>query len=320
MKAAILNALRKSRAVVSGEHLSAELGTSRVTVWKHIQKLQELGYAIASTPRGYQLSNSPDTPFPWEFPGREDRIHYYPRVESTMTVARDLARSGAPHLSTVVAGSQTRGRGRLQRQWLSDEGGVYMTVIARPDIPLLLSSRVNFIAALAMIHVLRERYGIDARAKWPNDILVGERKLLGMLSEMEISADMVAYINIGMGINVNNDPTPDEPRAVSLSALRGETVSRKALIGAFLDEFEDRISRVDYDAVVDEWKQVTMTLGRQVRIVTTAGAFEGRAADVDKDGALILERPDGTRRKIIYGDCFFPSPRDTPQEGGISDT
>lgn len=319
MKAAILNTLRSGRNVISGAHLSAELGTSRVTVWKHIQKLQELGYDIAATPKGYQLSGSPDTPFPWEFPGREDRIHYYPQVESTMTVARDLARDGAPHLSTVVAGRQSQGRGRLRRQWFSEEGGVYMTVIVRPDIPLLLSSRVNFVASLAMTHVLRDRYGIDARAKWPNDILVGEKKILGMLSEMEISADMVAYINIGMGINVNNDPTPDEPRAVSLSSLMGEKVSRKALISAFLDDFEGRMARVDYDTVVDEWKQVTMTLDRQVRIVTTTGAFEGRAADVDHDGALILERPDGTRQKIIYGDCFFPSPQENP-EGGISAT
>jgi BirA family biotin operon repressor/biotin-[acetyl-CoA-carboxylase] ligase len=309
MKAAILNTLRASQTVVSGAHLSAELGTSRVTVWKHIQKLQELGYDIAATPKGYQLLGSPDTPFPWEFPERKDAIHYYPRVESTMTVARDLARSGAPHLSTVVAGSQTRGRGRLQRQWLSDEGGVYMTVIVRPDIPLLLSSRVNFVASLSMTHLLRDQYGVDARPKWPNDILVGEKKILGMLSEMEISADMVAYINIGMGINVNNDPTPDEPRAVSLSGLVGEKVSRIKLISAFLDDFEGRMARVDYDTVVDEWKQVTMTLDRQVRIVTTTGAFEGRAADVNKDGALILELPDGTRRKVIYGDCFFPSPQ-----------
>jgi len=194
-----------------------------------------------------------------------------------------------------------------------------MTVIVRPEIPLLLSSRVNFVASLAMTHVLRDRYGIDARAKWPNDILVNERKITGMLSEMEISADMVAFINIGMGINVNNDPTAEEPRAVSLSALAGEKISRKALIEAFLNDFESRLAQVDYDTVVDDWKQITMTVGRQVRIATTAETLEGLAADIDKDGALILALADGTRRKVIYGDCFFPSPQpDRPR--GISAT
>jgi BirA family biotin operon repressor/biotin-[acetyl-CoA-carboxylase] ligase len=160
-----------------------------------------------------------------------------------------------------------------------------------------------------MTRVLRDRYGIDAKAKWPNDILVDEKKLLGLLSEMEISADMVAYINIGMGINVNNDPTPAEPRAVSLAGLLGRKVSRKSLVAAFLDEFEGRMARVDYDTVVEEWKTVAMTLGRRVRVVTaTTETLEGRAADVDRDGALILERPDGTRQKVIYGDCFFPPP------------
>ncbi len=307
MKAAILDMLRTSPDVVSGAQLSAALGTSRVTVWKHIQKLQALGYDIAATPKGYRLIDSPDTPFPWEFPGRTETIHYYPQVESTMTVARGLARGGAPHFSTIIAEIQTQGRGRLTRRWLSDAGGVYMTVIVRPDIPLMLSYRVNFVASLAMAAILRDRYGIDARTKWPNDILVGEKKILGLLSEMDISADMVAYINIGIGINVNNDPTPFEPQAVSLAGLLGRPVSRKGLITAFLDEFEDRMAHVDYNTVVEEWKTVTMTLGRQVRVTTASETLEGRAADVDADGALILEQPDGTRRKVIYGDCLFPA-------------
>lgn len=317
MKAAILHTLRTSGTVVSGERLSAALGISRVSVWKHIQKLQELGYRIDATPRGYQLLGSPDTPYPWEFQERKALIHYHDRAESTMTLARQLAREGAPNLTTVIAGTQTRGRGRLRRQWLSAEGGVYMTVVVRPEIPLLLGSRVNFAASLSMIRVLRDRYGVDALGKWPNDILVGEKKILGMLSEMEVSGDLVAFINIGMGLNVNNDPTPDEPRAVSLSSLVGRPVSRCRIIAAFLDDFEERMARIDYDTVVAEWKAFTMTLGRQVRIATTGEALEGRAVDVEADGALILALPCGTRRRVIYGDCFFPAPHpDT--EGGRS--
>ncbi|AOY59968.1 MULTISPECIES: biotin--[acetyl-CoA-carboxylase] ligase [Desulfococcus] len=315
MKAAILNILRTRREVVSGETLSTALGTSRVAVWKHIRKLQDLGYDIFAGPKGYQLLDTPDTPFPWEFPGREDRIHYLPRTASTMIAARDLARNGAPHLTTVIAGIQTHGRGRLQRQWLSEAGGVYMTVIVRPDIPLLLSSRVNFIASLTMTRLLRDRYGLDARAKWPNDILAGGKKLLGMLSEMEIIGDMTAHINIGMGLNVNNDPTPHEPGAVSMARLLGKRISRKDLIAAFLDDFEARLAGVDYDTVVDSWKTVAMPLGRRVRVATATEVIEGLAADVDPDGALILTLDDGTQQKVIYGDCFFPSPQDNENKG-----
>lgn len=315
MKAAILNILRTRREVVSGETLSTALGTSRVAVWKHIRKLQDLGYDIFAGPKGYQLLDTPDTPFPWEFPGREDRIHYFPRTASTMIAARDLARNGAPHLTTVIAGIQTHGRGRLQRQWLSEAGGVYMTVIVRPDIPLLLSSRVNFIASLTMTRLLRDRYGLDARAKWPNDILAGGKKLLGMLSEMEIIGDMTAHINIGMGLNVNNDPTPHEPGAVSMARLLGKRISRKDLIAAFLDDFEARLAGVDYDTVVDSWKTVAMPLGRRVRVATATEVIEGLAADVDPDGALILTLDDGTQQKVIYGDCFFPPPQDNENKG-----
>jgi len=116
----------------------------------------------------------------------------------------------------VVAGRQTRGRGRLRRQWLSDDGGLYFTMVLRPEIPLLLSSRVNFLASLTLARVLRELFHINAAVKWPNDILVDGRKISGMLSELEAETDRLLFINIGMDINVNNDPSGVEPGASSL--------------------------------------------------------------------------------------------------------
>ena len=119
MKSKILDLFRSAQDIVSGETLSTALGISRVSVWKHIQKLQECGYEIEATPRGYQLLKSPDTPFPWEFPQREGLIHYFPEVSSTMDIAREMARKGHPHFSVVIAGRQTSGRGRLRRTWYS---------------------------------------------------------------------------------------------------------------------------------------------------------------------------------------------------------
>ena len=304
MKGKILTELRSRKDIVSGEYLSSILGISRVSVWKHIHKLQELGYNILSTSNGYQLIDSPDVLYSWEFPDREARIHYFFELSSTMDTAKELARKNCPDFTVVIAGRQTSGRGRLNRQWVSDDGGLYFTMVLRPNIPVALSSRMNFLASLTMAYVLREMYQIEAAVKWPNDILVNERKLSGMLSELEAEADRVFFINIGMGINVNNDPTGVEPGATSLKKLSGREISRIKLLGRFLDEFEDRLKNVDFENVISEWKKYSVTLQRQVRIVTQREVSEGLALDVDENGALVIELADGTQKTIVYGDCF----------------
>jgi BirA family biotin operon repressor/biotin-[acetyl-CoA-carboxylase] ligase len=303
-KGQLLKELRSQREIISGEQLSATLGISRVSVWKHIHKLQELGYQIMSTPNGYRLIDSPDIPFPWEFADRDFNILYYPEVSSTMDTAKDLARKNCPDFTVVVAGRQTRGRGRLKRQWLSDDGGLYFTMVLRPDIPVLMSSRVNFLASLTLARVLRELFQIDAAVKWPNDILVDDHKISGMLSELEAETDRVLFISIGMGINVNNDPSEVEPGASSLKKIIGREISKKMLLTRFLAEFEGHTKRADFENVISEWKRYTVTLNRRVKIVTHKEVSEGLAVDVEQDGALVLELADGTRKKIVYGDCF----------------
>lgn len=304
MKGKILNILRADNRIVSGQALSAQLGISRVSIWKHIRKLQELGYRINSTPKGYQLIDSPDALFSWEFPGRESRIHYFPEVTSTMDIARDMARKGCPHFTVVIAGRQQKGRGRLKRTWFSAEGGLYFTMVLRPEIPIALAPRLNFLASLVLARTLRNLYGIDAGVKWPNDILVQGKKLSGMLSEMEAEADLVSFVNIGIGVNVNNDPTDKEPAAISLKKLQKKAFSRKELLIRFLNEFENRLDTVSHDKVISEWKRYTMTLNQPVRIVTTRDSTEGIAVDVDENGALILKLTNGSLKKIVSGDCY----------------
>jgi BirA family biotin operon repressor/biotin-[acetyl-CoA-carboxylase] ligase len=303
-KGQLLKELRSQGDIVSGEQLSATLGISRVSVWKHIHKLQELGYHILSTSNGYRLIDSPDIPFPWEFSDRGFNVLYYPEVSSTMDTAKDLARKNCPDFTVAVAGRQTKGRGRLKRRWLSDDGGLYFTMVLRPDIPVLLSSRVNFLASLTLARVLRKMLQIDAAVKWPNDILVNGRKISGMLSELEAETDRVLFINIGMGINVNNDPSVAEPGASSLKKITGREISKKMLLDRFLAEFEKRLRKAEFENVISEWKKYTVTLNRRVKIVTHKEVSEGLAVDVEEDGALVLELADGTRKKIVYGDCF----------------
>jgi len=305
MKAEILKALRESEGVVSGSALCAALGVSRVAVWKHLQRLQAHGYVIETGPKGYRLLSAPDGLFPWEFPGRTERVTFLPEAVSTMDIAKEMARKGCPDFTVVIAERQTQGRGRLRRVWQSAAGGLYVTVVLRPDLPVLISSRVNFLASMTLARLLREGYGVAAGVKWPNDILVQGRKLCGLLSEMEAEGERVAFINIGIGLNVNNDTAGVEPPAVSLKALLGREVSRRELLTRFLDEFEAGIAAGAWDAVIPAWKAYSVTLDKPVRIVTLKEELRGIAVDVDENGALILREPDGSLKHIIYGDCFL---------------
>lgn len=305
MKGWILEILRSEGDVVSGEALSREIGVSRVAVWKHLQKLQEMGYGIEATARGYRLLEVPDRLYSWEFPGWETRIHHYDEVGSTMEVARRMARKGCPAYTVVAAERQTAGRGRLQRTWVSGTGGIYLTVVLRPVLPPQFGYRVNFAASAVLARVLRRRYDLDARVKWPNDILVEGRKVCGLLAEMEAEADLVSFVNVGLGINANNAAPVTETGAVSLRQVLGRPVSRRNLLADFLGALERRLTGQDLADAVVEWRRYAMTLDRRVRVVTTRETIEGRAVDVDESGALIVEQADGSRRAVIYGDCFL---------------
>jgi len=305
MKNKILHQLWKHpNRIISGVQLSQLLGISRVGVWKHLKQLKEAGYRIDSTPKGYRLADPENLVHPFCFPGREDRIHFFPQVTSTMDKARELAKSGAPHPSVVVTDHQTRGRGRLNRTWFSSPGGLWMTLILKPDLPPPLAFKVNFVASFSMATTLNRLHGTDIRVKWPNDLLAGDKKVAGLLSEMETRGDMISFVNIGMGLNVNNDPPPEEKRAISIKMLLGKSVSRRNILMAFLDEFDRQMQNIAQKDVIGPWKTITSTIGKTVTIETRGQISQGVALDVDDTGALILGQSDGTHKKIIYGDCF----------------
>lgn len=297
--------LRKSGEILSGENLSAALGISRVSIWKHIRRLQEAGYEILPAGSGYRLLSSPDTPFPWEFPERSSQVHYYPEITSTMDMARDLARKEAPHFSVVVAGRQTAGRGRLNRSWHSADGGLYFTVTLRPAISPVFGFRATFAAGISMARTLNRMFSVKAGLKWPNDILVDGRKICGMLSEMEAEGEAVSFVNIGIGLNVNNDPASLEPAAVSLKEILRHEVSRKEILARFLDDFEGITEHLEAEDLISQWKHHSATLDRHVKIVTRKEAYEGLAVDLDPTGALVLKKADGTLTRVIHGDCFL---------------
>lgn len=304
MKAHILKTLRESGGCLSGETLAARLGTSRASVRDHVRDLKGEGYVIEVSPGGYRLVSSPDLLLPYEFPDLEGRVHYFPRVGSTMDPARDLARQGVADGTMVVAEVQTHGRGRLSRQWLSPPGGIYFTLVLRPAISPAYASRVNLMAAVAVAGTIRKTFGLDALVKWPNDVLLPVKKVCGILAEMEAEVDVVKFINLGIGINANNPVTEFGDRAISLKQALGKSISRQEFLRALLTEIESRRPLLMQRELLDEWRTLSATLDREVRIEAPGEVIAGKAVDIDDSGALIVEQKDGSLKRAVAGDCI----------------
>jgi len=304
MKKRILEMLGESTEPLAGPEISRRLAVSRVAVWKHIEQLRKSGLEIESTAKGYRLVTTPDTPLPYLFGKRSPRIHYFQELDSTMNRATALAREGCPGGTVVIAEKQLQGRGRMQRQWQSEAGGLYFSIVLRPDLPPRTCPVVNLAVALDLVESLANCCGIAARVKWPNDVLVDGRKIAGILSQMEVEADQVTFLNIGIGINLNNRPEVAEKPAVSAIQLTGRAVHRAGFLADFLDRFEERMAAFSPEETIAAWKSQTITLGRQVKIATLRETCEGLAVDLDEDGGLVLEMPGGAQRTVFFGDCF----------------
>jgi BirA family biotin operon repressor/biotin-[acetyl-CoA-carboxylase] ligase len=287
----------------TGPALAERLGVSRAAVWKHVQALREAGFDIESDGEGYRVVGVPeygglavefglDAPF---------TVEYHDEVTSTNARARELAAEGATDV-VVLADTQTGGRGRLDRAWASPSGGVYASVVCRPDLPTAHAPIYTLAAAVATTRAAREA-GVGAGIKWPNDVLVPvdgvERKLVGILTEMEGEADRVSWVIVGVGVNATVPASALPGTATSLLELVGD-VDRRAFVQTFLEAFDDL--RTDLDGVLDAWREHALTLGRRVRVETPDGAVEGEAVDVVFPGALVVETDEGERR-ISAGDC-----------------
>jgi len=304
MKGEILKTLRQRSDYVSGETLSKQLGISRVSIWKHIRSLKQDGYVIEASPRGYRLVSSPDLLLPCEFPDLEQRIYYFPQIGSTMDAARELAKKGAGEGIIVIAEVQTRGRGRLSREWLSPEGGIYFTIILRPKISPAYAPRVNLMAATAVAATIKKLFGLRAELKWPNDVLIAGKKVCGILAEMDAEMDVVNCVNVGIGINANTSIPQFERTVTSLRDVLGRVISRKELLTALLVEIERRLPSLMKADLLEEWKKLSATLNRDVRISSLGEEVIGQAIDIDATGALILKSKDGSLRTVLVGDCI----------------
>lgn len=234
------------------------------------------------------------------------KIVYYDRVGSTNEEARKLALAGTPEGTLVVADEQTAGRGRLERQWLAPAGqALLFSLVFYPDVAPRNAFQLTMLSSLACVHAVRNVTGLQPAIKWPNDLLLGGKKLAGILSEMGQAGErLYAVVGIGLNVNVDFSAWPElAQRATSLHQALGRPVPRLPLLQEILREIEVRYDRLRAgQSPYDEWVASLATLGRQVRVTTPEGVYEGRASGVDAEGALQLALPDGTTRRILVGD------------------
>lgn len=307
---------------VSGEEISRNLSISRTAVWKHVNKLRDMGYEFEAVSRkGYRLVTKPDsidatalqlalntTVF-----GRKAVL-----LTSTLSTQGDvlkLAEKGQAEGAVVIAEEQTGGRGRFGRQWFSPPGkGIWMSVLLRPDLPLQHTPQLTLLTGVAVCRAVRACSGADAGIKWPNDLLIDGRKVCGILLESTVEDHEVRYCIAGIGVDVNFDPE-DYPEdlttiATSLKMETGQSIDRTKLTAAILTELEQLYylyQKEGFGVISALWEALSVSMNREITVTNPHGVIEGKAIGLDPSGALIVEKHDGEHTLIISGEISWKS-------------
>jgi BirA family transcriptional regulator, biotin operon repressor / biotin---[acetyl-CoA-carboxylase] ligase len=314
----ILRILKENEgSFVSGEDLAKRQSISRPGVWKHINKLKEMGYQIQSQSKlGYRLEGVPDSLAVDEIvPNLKTEwlahsYHHLATVGSTNDYALLLATRAAPHGTLVVAEEQTKGRGRLNREWVSyPSRGIYLSILLRDHLPLHISPQSTHIGSLALVKMLREEFGVTASIKWPNDVLINGRKTAGILTETQSDQDSTLFSIMGIGINVNHSMEemagPFRYPATSIAMELGFTVKRQKVLLKFLCQFErdyDRFIQKGLSVLIPEIEAHSEILGKIIKVICGDREIIGRAQGLTPEGALLLLGADGSREIIWAGD------------------
>lgn len=315
MKNKILKLLKENDGFISGQKLSEEFGMTRTAIWKYINALKEDGYEIESiSRRGYKLVSSPDLLSEIEikkylktqYIGNE--IINLPIIDSTNSYAKLVAFSKEEG-TIITAEQQISGKGRLGRNWSSPiSTGIYMSVILKPNLDPTKVSKLTLIGAAAVCKGLKD-IGLDSQIKWPNDIVVNGKKICGILTEMNCELNMINYIIMGIGINVNLEvediPEELKEKATSLKIVKGEKVNRKELLGLILNHFErlydDFKNQGDLTETINICKENSALLNKEIQVIQNGSIRIGKAIDINKDGELIVKFDEGVE-SIISGE------------------
>jgi len=302
--------------VISGSRIASEIGVSRSAVWQWVKRLRELGVRVkGESGAGYHLESVPDILSP-ELLRRGLRgslfshhIHHFFKTDSTNRVALDLAHAGAPEGTLVLAEEQTAGKGRAGRRWHSERAaGIYATLLLRPRLSPVQAPLLTLLAGLSVRAAVEAQTGVAPDLKWPNDLLLGGRKLGGILTEMHAEPNVIRFVIIGIGLNVNQSKFPDDLAAIatSLRAATGRPHSRLELLMRLLRQFESDYNRFLREGpawVVDSFQSVSsFAQGKRVRVSDGREEYTGTTAGLTAEGQLQVRREDGRTVAVLSGD------------------
>jgi len=315
MKEKILKLLNENGAVyLSGEQVSQILGISRTAVWKHIKALKAAGYEIESiSNKGYRLKSASSDldALALKMMINQTNVvkagYYFEQIDSTNQEAKRHALSGQRINQLFVADEQTAGRGRLGRTWASQrKEGLWFSLLLYPEIQPEQASTLTLVAASAMSKAIEKTTGLDVGIKWPNDLILGRKKVCGILTEMSAEINHLHYVIVGIGTNLGQMTFDDalKDKATSIRA-EGKSITAKALLEAFLETFEqdyNRFCQQDISGVIEEQKKRSVTIGRRVCITRGNEQLEAEAIDIDNEGKLVVRFDDGSVTALFSGE------------------
>jgi BirA family transcriptional regulator, biotin operon repressor / biotin---[acetyl-CoA-carboxylase] ligase len=301
--------------VISGAKIAREIGVTRTTVWRWIEKLRALGVRVKGHPRnGYQIEKVADILAPKILHRRlaqgpfGKRIYHFFKTDSTNSVAMQLGEQGEPHGTLVIAEEQTAGRGRAGHTWHSEKtNGIYMTLLLRPSISPQQAPLITLVAGLAVRDAVLEQTGVVPDLRWPNDVLFGRKKFCGILTEMNAEQDQIHFVAVGIGINVNHERIPADLSSIatSLRIETGRIHSRVEIVARLLrhlDTYYNRFLDHGPEAIVARFSEVSSyARGKRVRIATTTGTYTGTTEGLEPGGLLRVRRDDGRTLPVIAG-------------------
>lgn len=308
--------LKDSKGFISGEKISDEFNMTRAGIWKYINMLKEDGYNIESISRkGYRLISSPDILNYEEIEEYLDtdsmgrNIHYFDSIDSTNKKAKEMA-LGEKEGTVLVAEEQSGGKGRLGRTWISPKGkGIWMSIILKPKVDPMKVAKITLLGAAAVTKALNN-LNIRSQIKWPNDILIDGKKICGILTEMNCELNMINYVVMGIGINVNLDaneiPEDLRDKATSVKISEGKEINRKELLANILNEFEELyLSFRDKDDVsyaIDICRKNSALIGKEIRVIKGEEIKLGKALDINEEGQLVVEFENGVVENVYSGE------------------
>jgi len=309
---------------LSGQDLSDVLRISRVAVWKHIKKIQELGYNVESKQKlGYKLISNSKLLLPWEITSNlktkiiGQQAYYFDSLESTQKQALKMAGDPANNGTVIVATKQTGGRGRSGRKWISPKGGIWISIILKPKFDISITTLFPIASALALSIAIEKTFLIKPELKWPNDLTVKGKKVAGMLVDASLESNKIENLILGVGINFDINVNQIEkllkgtPNFYGVASLKGEEQDVKPvqLVQTFFFELEKiykSLNAKQTKKIISEWTSRASTIGKEVELDTIDGKIKGKAIRIDEDGTLIISE-NNKSHKVIAGDIVHLS-------------